>query len=195
MACYRCTICLEFVSNSIQEVVKHLGRVHRNEPNFHVLCGVEGCAKTFRNFLSFKNHLIRKHNILARNDEVPPALENPDDDEIDERVNNGREDEQLEENPFNLNEEQAKLLRTNALCLLKFKEKGRVPQTVVDSFVENATLVTQTSIDLFKAGVTSCLQKAGLSMHAIPELPGLFDVNLISNPFTGIDSESLQYKY
>ena len=68
MVCFRCSISLEFVSESIQTVVKHIGRIHQNEPNFHVVCGISGRAKTFKKFLSFKNHLIRKHNIIAKND-------------------------------------------------------------------------------------------------------------------------------
>lgn len=99
-------------------------------------------------------------------------------------------------NVFDLNNDKVNLSRANALCVLKSKEKGRVPQTVVDSFVENATQVTQTSIDLLKAGVTNCLQKAGINVETLPGLQDLFDENsLISNPFDGIDKESLQYKY
>ena len=82
------------------------------------------------------------------------------------------------------------------MCVLKFNEKGRVPQTVVGSFVENATQVTQTSIDLLKAGVTNCLQKAGVNVETLPGLQDLFDEsNPIFHPFDGIDKESLQYKY
>ena len=69
-------------------MVKQIGRVHRHEPNFHVLLGVEGCAKTFRNFLSFKNHLIRKHSILARNYEAEvPALGHLQEKGLDEGIN------------------------------------------------------------------------------------------------------------
>ena len=61
---YRCNICLEFVSDSLQLLITHIGRVHRDEPNFHVVCGIDGCARTFKKFLSLRNHLIRKHNIV-----------------------------------------------------------------------------------------------------------------------------------
>ena len=193
MDCFRCSVCLEFVSESIQTLVKHIGRIHRNEPNFHVVCGIDGCAKTFKNFLSFKNHLIRKHNIVAKNDKNVNIIEDRDNDN---GINGVIDDVPQHENAFDLNNEGINLSRANALCVLKFKEKGRVPQTVVDSFVENATQVTQTSIDLLKAGVTNCLHKAGINVDTLPELQDLFDENNpISNPFNGIDKESLQYKY
>jgi hypothetical protein len=37
-------------------------RSHANDSNFHVLCGLDGCPRTYKRFLSFRNHLIRKHN-------------------------------------------------------------------------------------------------------------------------------------
>ena len=193
MDCYRCSICLEFVPESIQSLVKHIGRIHRNEPNFHVVYGISSCPKTFKKFLSFKNHLICKHNIIAKNGK--DVVKNQDENGLNVAIDNVAEHKQ-DENVFDLNNEEINLSRANALCILKFKEKGRVPQTVVDSFVENATQVAQTSIDLFKAGVTNCLQKAGIDVETVLGLQDLFDENNpISNPFNGIDKETLQYKY
>ena len=33
---YRYSVCLKFVSESIQTLVKHIGRIHQNEPNLHI---------------------------------------------------------------------------------------------------------------------------------------------------------------
>ena len=114
-------------------------------------------AQTFKKFLSFKNHLIRKHNIIAKNDKH--IVKNHDENGLNSVIDDAPEHKQ-EENIFDLNNDKVNLSRANALCVLKFKEKGRVPQRVVDSFVENATQVTQTSIDLLKAGVTNCLSES-----------------------------------
>ena len=193
MELYRCSICLEFVTDSIQTLITHIARIHSNEPNFHVVCGIDSCPKTYKNFLSLRNHLIRKHNIvrIVNNKEREQRLNNEDGEF------NGEDGEQNHvEEEFNLEREQINLSRANALCLLKFKEKGCVPQTVVNSFVNNATQIAQTSVDLLRSGVTNCLQKAGIYIDTIPGLNDLFEQdNPISNPFKGIDKEPLQYKY
>ena len=41
--------------------LNHLVRYHTSNPNFHGLCGINGCSKTYRNCISFKNHIKRKH--------------------------------------------------------------------------------------------------------------------------------------
>lgn len=195
MELYRCSICLEFVADSIQILIKHIGRIHSNEPNFHVVCGIDSCAKTDKNFLSFRNHLIRKHNVVRINNKERTQPLNCEDDGFgDFNGENGEQDHGEEE--FNLEREETNLSRANALCLLKFKEKACVPQTVVNSFVNNATQIAQASVDLLRSGVSNCLLKAGINIETIPGLNDLFEQdNRISNPFRGIDKEPLQYKY
>ena len=111
MDCFRCSVCLEFVSESIQALVRHIGRIHRNEPNFHVVCGIDGCIKTFKNFLSLKNHLIHKHNIVAKNDKNVNIIEDHGND-----INGVIDDVPQHENAFDLNNEGINLSRANALC-------------------------------------------------------------------------------
>ena len=62
---YRCNLCVRFVSETLRLLVNRLGRVHKNDPGFHVLCGIEGCAKTYTNFYSLRNHYTRKHRYLV----------------------------------------------------------------------------------------------------------------------------------
>ncbi len=194
MEYYRCSVCLEFVADSIHLLIKHIGRIHRNEPNFHVVCGIDSCAKTYKNFLSFRNHLIRKHNIVT-NKERDRSLNDDENDNI-YRSNDGNGEQDPVEEEFDLETEEINLSRANALCILKFKEKACVPQTVVNSFVNNATEIAQTSVDLLRSGVYNCLQKAGININTVPGLNDLFEQdNPISNPFKGIDKEPLQYKY
>ena len=61
---YRCNLCVRFVSETLSLLVNYLGRVHKNDPGFHVLCGIEGCAKTFTKFYSLRNHYTKKHRYL-----------------------------------------------------------------------------------------------------------------------------------
>ena len=69
---YRCNLCVHFVAFTLALFLNHLVRYHTSDPNFHVLCGINGCSKTYRNCISFKNHIKRKHAdlLLARTEMV-----------------------------------------------------------------------------------------------------------------------------
>ena len=97
---------------------------------------------------------------------------------------------------FDLNQETEQTRKANALCLLSFKERGRVPQTVVDSFVESSTQIARNSINMLKSGLISRLNTAGIQFSAVPGLRELFgESKLPMDPFSGINRESLQYGY
>lgn len=144
---YRCNVCREFVAESIHLLLTHIGRIHRNEPTFHVVCGLNGCAKTYKNFWSFRNHLIRKHGIVTAKEGIEgnrqDLIQDHNEDGVINEIGVQIEAEGQEDN-F---DREIDLSKTNALCTLKFKETTRVPQTVVDSFVDNATQVTRACVD------------------------------------------------
>ena len=58
---YRCNLFDRFVAFTLALFLNHLVRYHTSDPNFHVLCGINSCSKTYRNCISFKNHIKRKH--------------------------------------------------------------------------------------------------------------------------------------
>ena len=58
---YRCNLFVHFVAFTLALFLNHLVRYHTSDPNFHVLCGINGCSKTYRNCISFKNRIKRKH--------------------------------------------------------------------------------------------------------------------------------------
>ena len=63
---YRCNLFVHFVAFTLalflnHFVLNHFVRYHTSDPNFLVLCGINGCSKTYRNCISFKNHIKRKH--------------------------------------------------------------------------------------------------------------------------------------
>ena len=85
--------------------------------------------------MSYRNHLIRKHNVTRiQLGEPNPTLNNNENEEDDVLVN------------VDVDLEPQALRRTNALSLLKFKEKGRVPQIMIDSFVDITTQIVKNSV-------------------------------------------------
>jgi len=59
MDVYRCNLCVGFQAVTVQLLLNHIGRNHKNEANFHVLCGVDGCARTYIYAMS-EMHLKQK---------------------------------------------------------------------------------------------------------------------------------------
>lgn len=145
--------------------------------------------------MSFRNHITCKHNYIVDRPnqavDVCDAETAEDDSHAANEVNEDLFDAQRD---FDRQEDAAR--RANPLCILKFKEKGHVLQTIVNSFVENTTDIVKNSIRLLNTGVRNCLRNVGIDFAAVPKLPDLFDKNsCLANPFNGIDKEKLQYRY
>lgn len=69
---YRCNLCIGYLSVSLRELLHHMRRTHSSDPNFHMVCGLEGCPRTYKRFSSFRNHVMRKHSLMYNGkDEIP----------------------------------------------------------------------------------------------------------------------------
>ena len=98
--------------------------------------------------------------------------------------------------PFDFQRESEKIRRTGALHLLRMKDKDRVSQAGIDSFVENTTSIVRTSVQILKLGLMNKLDTAGIDFRAVPGLPELFqEDSLALNPFSGLRKENEQNKY
>ena len=58
---WNCPLCSWFGGLSLKTVLRHVGRVHSHVANFHICCGINGCPRTFRKFVSYRQHLYRHH--------------------------------------------------------------------------------------------------------------------------------------
>lgn len=61
MACWRCVICFVFVALSLKSLLSHINTAHSRNPDFHVICGIDGCPEEYRVFNSFYYHVRRSH--------------------------------------------------------------------------------------------------------------------------------------
>ena len=64
---WQCSICAAFNADDLQKILNHIGRCHRNDPNSHCICGIDGCALTFRKYYSWRKHIYRKHGYHDQN--------------------------------------------------------------------------------------------------------------------------------
>lgn len=49
---------------TIKRVVHHMA-IHRWEPDFHVICGVDRCTMSYRCYFAYKQHVYRSHRKAA----------------------------------------------------------------------------------------------------------------------------------
>ena len=189
---YRCSMFVGYLTVSLTELLGHLRRSHSNDPSFHVLCGLDGCPRTYKRVVSFRNHLIRKHNIYGKENE--PIMNN---DDVPRDVNMDVDDENdpaIQAEPAHVLAEN--MLRDNALCLFGFKHKGRVTQTVVNLFAESSTQMVRNSLNVAKSEIKERLATVGQAIEDIPGLQQIFDEDSSAmNPLRGIETEQKQHQY
>ena len=175
-------------------------RSHANDSNFHVLCGLDGCPRTYKRFLSFRNHLIRKHNFKLTDEDQRVGIvarEHAQEADNFERLDAAL-GEDVPELPVNEDCIQSKQIikESNALCLLGFKDKGRVPQTVVNLFAEKSTQLVRNSLQFVEKEIDRKLRAAGTSIQEVPGLKQIFEEDsLPMNPFNGLENEKQQSKF
>lgn len=77
---WKCPLCLFFASRSLKGVVRHIGVVHSHDASFHIVCGLNGCPRSYRNFHSYKKHMFQRHRDVM---EVGPARGESDADHFE----------------------------------------------------------------------------------------------------------------
>ena len=181
-----------------------MGRCHSCEPNFHVLCGINACARTYTNCVSFRNHITRKHAdiLLAESLTDCRIVENVgnhmDETDCGSCMSEDHDADTVDEEPrqFDLQKTPEEVQRNAALYLLKLKDKDRVPQTVINSIVENTTDIVRTNMEVLKFGLAARLDTAGIDFNAVPGIAELFHEDSITmNPFSGLTNKNQQHQY
>lgn len=81
MQSYPCSSCSgEFLAPSEALLLRHIRIAHSSDPDFSIQCSFGGCLRTFRNFRTYQNHLLKhsgRHN--SSDEAVPPDLSSGDD--------------------------------------------------------------------------------------------------------------------
>lgn len=87
---YRCNLCVHFTTETLRRLISHMGHVHQNDRSFHVLCGLDGFPRTYRNYYSLKTHFHTKHSTILERERqrVPQQEANQDLEENDNGEHN-----------------------------------------------------------------------------------------------------------
>ncbi len=54
---WQCSICGEFTADTRERLVNHFGQCNGNDPNFHIVCGLDSCTTSFKKYFSWRKHL------------------------------------------------------------------------------------------------------------------------------------------
>ena len=157
---WSCSICDTFLAVTFQQLLSHIGRCHRNDPNFHCVCGINGCTRTFRKYFSWRKHIFRDHkHINNEHEEEDVDQFNPDpcDNDAGQPQINDHEDKKRQE----------------ALYLLKLQEDCRLPITMVDSVLANTASIVENNVTNLQNEIKSCIQNAGIEVNTVPGLETL----------------------
>lgn len=71
MACWRCVICFVFVALTLKSLLSHINTAHSRNPDFRVICGIDGCTEEYRVFNSFYYHIRRTHALYLTTRQPP----------------------------------------------------------------------------------------------------------------------------
>ena len=157
---WQCSICAAFNADDLQKILNHIGRCHRNDPNFHCICGIDGCALTFRKYYSWRKHIYRKHGHHDQNGNQTEQNDN----------------QRLVANNFNIEDiapdqdVQDQVKRASALYLLKLQEECKLPKSTVKSVVANTKSIVQETLSVVKTQVEHCLAENEIDFDTVPGL-------------------------
>ncbi|XP_028409272.1 uncharacterized protein LOC114531867 [Dendronephthya gigantea] len=196
---YKCNLCVGYSAMNFPVLLNHLGRCHRSDQCFHILCGIDGCSRTYRSYNAFRNHIKKNHKEILNADgcnqdnenceelENPPAVVDDINMEIDEGCGHLQ---------FGALCEEDSMRRVNALSMMKIREEGKLTQKSLNIVVDTSTEIVRRTTCMIKTGVDNSLKAVGVDMSTVPGLNELFNEDsLANNPFKGIATESEQCQY
>lgn len=193
---YCCSLCDHFSATTIGGILRHVGAVHAHEPHFHLVCGINGCPRTYKNFHSFRKHLRRRHAQTLDTTESAAS----------EVTSNGGS-HQLEVEGFDSDwapsscsptelpvDREESFKRSTAMFILKTKEVNGVSQVALNELIEDVTMLVQRTVDSIKLRVEHVLTRNGVCAAEIEGLCDIFHMEELCSPFRGLHSEFLQHK-
>ena len=70
MSNYNCPLCLEFTGLRFHQLLSHTRLVHSSRPGFQIVCGINGCPRSFTLKKMYRNHLYGDHMINFKPDSI-----------------------------------------------------------------------------------------------------------------------------
>ena len=199
-------------------LLNHWMRVHGQDANLNIVCGVGGCGRTYRNFFGYRSHLQRNHNDLWKNaSEITELcdLVNNEDHNIEQNLSDDSDDDATNGDIFKDNgeklgngdendahdeddeDDEAALLRcSRAAYLLRIMETHNLTQKALNDIVANTNMLIQHAVQTTCETVVRKLREStGEDYSGQISWEVLSDEDVMfGNPFQGLETESDQRK-
>lgn len=156
-----------------------MAAVHAHDPNFHTICGIEECPRTYTNFFSFKKHLYRKHRdtlCLMSLPEEQTILDVTVDDYSDDTAS-----------PIVTEENERK---QSAMFILKAKTIHKVSQLALNGLLDDISTMLTSKIENLQEGIQKFT--SSMSKECQESIREMFKV---SSPFMGLETQHFQEQY
>ena len=177
----QCNFFASFAAENRKQLINHIGRCHRNDPNFHCMCGLDGCTKTFKKYYSWRKHLKQKHAELPAEEDCPTI--NMDREAGDERNGDEPNGENVEDPT-----------RSAALYILKLQEDCCMPKSTVESVLSNTKTIVQETLSVVRTHIQDCLNSSNINYGNVPGLNEIFQEDNV-NPFKNLATAAQRLAY
>jgi hypothetical protein len=180
---WQCSICGDFAADTRERLANHIGRCHGNDPNFHIVCGIDGCTTSFKKYFSWRKHLTRRHDQQCT---VPTQ------DECNEDALNQDQNGQVNQDALNTEDN----TRSAALYILKIQEQCSLTHSAVEKIIANTTDIVRQAISTVEMQVENCLRESNIDQQTIPRLKTIFGKDNVANhPFNNLETRTQQLAY
>ena len=201
---YVCQLCAKYASRQFESVLRHIGAVHSNESNFNVFCGIEQCPRNFKNYHALRRHIREKHPFMLSRPTSSSSLPEVSSAADQQQPADDSEDaaEQLDQQPeisecerqhceYAADDDDIRK-RTEAIHVLKFKEKYKLSQSTVEDIVGDVGEITADVVSRLHKRVANLLAEKQIAVD--DEIEDLFtDTSLI--PFRDLKTKHRQDQY
>ena len=199
---YTCSLCKKFASTKYLQLINHIGSIHHCEQSREIVCGLDGCPKTFH---SDQSHSLRQHYYSKHRNkpavlfQTPPVISAEPFAEMHAEIPAFDEDSTVEGMNCTMEVEDTTassepvLLPSNAsfkkeiaLFILKTLEERKVTQSAIDGIVSDLKEIFDKLLNIVQETLTS----VGVNMV----LTDMIDQEVLK-PFDGLTNEYQRTKY
>ena len=196
-SCCYCDQDSPFVAPSVKLLNQHIRLCHSNDPNFIISCSVSSCARTFRNYRTYQNHLLSHRTASSTSSSSSQINDVPQNYEIIE--------EQLDSNNSDYNssgtsDNYAEVAEHNdvvdftqqaAKWILKTSESRSLTRSATIGIVQDVSYLIDDIVSHVKQQLTVILQNHSIDTAVIEPA---FDHNY-TRPFNGLQTFHQQLQY
>lgn len=187
-----CWLCNKFSYSTLKGVLRHMASVHAYGPNFHIVCGIEGCCANYTNYFSFKKHVYRKHRVF-----LDTAIPNPSGN-VSETVSSLSESDGQFKTTTDSQHPPNSILDEKK-CVAQFVMKSRAVYKTTEvhltSIMNDFSVLLDRKLAYVKDKVMSTILEHCLPTSGCAEVERIFESPSLRQPFAGFETRHLQDKF